>query len=110
MTSWGAFESVIPVGVITMWSGSVDTIPDGWALCNGENGTPDLRNRFIVGAGDSYSVGNTGGVESVIMYDTLRTGGSIMSRFYSIPEKAGENTYTWDNRPPYYALCYIMKI
>lgn len=40
----------IPVGVIVMWSGTVATIPSGWALCNGSNGTPDLRDRFIVGA------------------------------------------------------------
>ena len=44
-----------------MWSGSVANIPFGWALCNGSNGTPDLRNRFIVGAGNTYAVGATGG-------------------------------------------------
>lgn len=54
-------EPAIPVGVITMWSGAVDAIPTDWTLCNGENGTPDLRGRFIVGAGDDYNVGNTGG-------------------------------------------------
>jgi hypothetical protein len=40
----------IPAGVITMWSGTIATIPSGWLLCNGSSGTPDLRNRFIVGA------------------------------------------------------------
>ena len=40
----------IPTGVITMWSGTIATIPSGWLLCNGSSGTPDLRNRFIVGA------------------------------------------------------------
>lgn len=49
----------IPVGGIIMWSGS--SVPDGWALCNGGNGTPDLRNKFIIGAGDSYIVGASGG-------------------------------------------------
>ena len=44
-----------------MWSGSVANIPVGWALCNGSNGTPDLRNRFVVGAGSTYAVGDTGG-------------------------------------------------
>jgi hypothetical protein len=53
----------IPVGGIIMWSGSIVSIPSGWSLCDGTNGTPDLRNRFIAGAGDSYSPGNTGGVE-----------------------------------------------
>jgi len=42
--------NVIPAGVITMWSGTIATIPTGWLLCNGSSGTPDLRNRFIVGA------------------------------------------------------------
>lgn len=54
-------QAAIPSGVILLWSGSVATIPSGWALCNGSNGTPDLRNRFVVGAGSTYSVGDTGG-------------------------------------------------
>lgn len=54
-------ESVFPVGMIVMWSGSIGSIPAKWALCNGSNGTPDLRNRFVVGAGSTYSVGGTGG-------------------------------------------------
>lgn len=49
------------VGMILMWSGAADAVPTGWALCNGENGTPDLRDRFIVGAGNTYAVGATGG-------------------------------------------------
>lgn len=44
-----------------MWSGASNNIPAGWALCNGQNGTPNLVDRFIVGAGSSYSVGATGG-------------------------------------------------
>ena len=44
-----------------MWSGSSSNIPSGWLLCNGLNGTPDLRDRFIVGAGSNYGVGNIGG-------------------------------------------------
>lgn len=54
-------------GIITMWAGTIATIPAGWKLCNG-TGTistglpvPDLRNRFVVGAGDSYAPGATGG-------------------------------------------------
>jgi microcystin-dependent protein len=54
-------QAAIPSGVILLWSGSVATIPSGWALCNGSSGTPDLRNRFVVGAGSTYSVGDTGG-------------------------------------------------
>jgi len=46
--------SPIPSGVIVMWSGSYDSIPDGWALCNGQNGTPDLTNKFVVCTLDEY--------------------------------------------------------
>ena len=48
-------------GMILIWSGSTGNIPSGWVLCNGSNSTPDLRDRFVVGAGNSYSVGATGG-------------------------------------------------
>lgn len=51
----------IPRGIITMWSGATNAVPSGWALCDGNNGTPNLKDRFIVGAGQSYGVGNTGG-------------------------------------------------
>ena len=59
----------VPSGIIAVWSGAEGAIPSGWYLCNGSNGTPDLRNRFIVGAGSgsSYSVGNTGGANSVTL-------------------------------------------
>ncbi len=57
----------IPKGLISMWSGSIEAIPTGWALCNGENGTPDLRDRFIVGVGGDYEIGDTGGLDSVTL-------------------------------------------
>jgi microcystin-dependent protein len=53
--------AAVPTGVITMWSGSIASIPSGWNLCDGTNGTPDLRDRFVVGAGSTYAVGATGG-------------------------------------------------
>lgn len=56
-----------PAGGIVMWSGSVASIPSGWHLCNGANGTPDLRDRFIVGAGNTYAVGATGGSKDAIV-------------------------------------------
>lgn len=55
----------IPAGIITLWKGTSSTIPSGWRLCNGSNGTPNLRDRFVVGAEGSYSVGNTGGQDSI---------------------------------------------
>ena len=62
--------SGVPSGVITMWSGAIANIPSGWALCNGSNGTPDLRDRFIVGAGGAYSVGDTGGSQDVVLSES----------------------------------------
>lgn len=134
---------VMPPGGIIMWSGVVSNIPTGWALCDGSNGTPDLRNRFIVGAGNSYNPGNTGGSNNVtlsvaqmpshdhpITSATAPTHGhSIISKFIKdlfgvkllgesihwgsgnvsidIGNKGGSQSH--ENRPPYYALCYIMK-
>jgi microcystin-dependent protein len=56
-----------------MWSGSTSSVPSGWALCNGSNGTPDLQNRFVIGAGSSYSVGNTGGSKDAIVVSHTHT-------------------------------------
>lgn len=64
-------QAAIPSGVILLWSGSVATIPGGWALCNGSNGTPDLRDRFVVGAGSTYAVGATGGANTVTLDATM---------------------------------------
>jgi microcystin-dependent protein len=63
----GAEVGAIPSGGIIMWSGTVANIPTGWFLCNGSNGTPDLRNRFIVGAGGVYNPGNTGGADTITL-------------------------------------------
>ena len=58
-------------GVITLWYGDVNAVPAHWALCDGTNGTPDLRDKFIVGAGRSYSVGETGGsADTTLPYHT----------------------------------------
>jgi len=68
-----AIAAAIPTGVIVMWSGSVASIPSGWFLCNGLNGTPDLRDRFVVGAGSSYSVAGTGGSKDAIVVSHTHT-------------------------------------
>jgi hypothetical protein len=51
----------LPSGVIVMWSGQLDAIPAGWALCDGSDGTPDLSNRFVLGVGAAEYLGSTGG-------------------------------------------------
>ena len=56
-----AGDGVVPAGAILMWSGAQNAIPSGYVICDGNNGTPNLFNRFIVGAGSSYAVDATGG-------------------------------------------------
>ena len=148
-----------------MWSGETTNIPSGWFLCDGQNGTPDLRNRFIVGAGNSYDVGDTGGSDSVTLSVTQMpkhthnvdsststtgkptsqlgiwggtgTASSDQGVFEAVLSRASRgnanvstkpfsnwnHTHSLDglvlgdtgssqpheNRPPYYALAYIMK-
>jgi hypothetical protein len=61
-TTWTSATPVVFVtGMIILWSGSIASIPSGWALCDGTSGTPDLRDKFIVGAGSTYAVDATGG-------------------------------------------------
>lgn len=59
--------SPIPSGVIVLWSGSAASIPSGWYLCNGYNNTPNLTDRFVIGAGSSYGVSSTGGSKDSIL-------------------------------------------
>jgi hypothetical protein len=68
-----AISTSIPSGGIILWSGSVASIPSGWYLCNGSNSTPDLRDRFIVGAGSTYAVGDTGGSANAIVVSHTHT-------------------------------------
>ena len=69
----------VPTGGIIMWSGSQASIPTGWVLCNGANGTPDLRDRFVIGAGSSYAVGATGGSKDAIVVSHSHTATSTVT-------------------------------
>jgi hypothetical protein len=69
----------LPTGTIVLWSGSIGSIPAGWALCNGSNGTPDLRNRFVVGAGSTYAVNATGGSADAIVVSHTHTASSAVT-------------------------------
>ena len=154
----------VPKGGIIMWSGAINNIPKGWALCDGTAGTPDLRERFVVGASKTgtYTVNSTGGevqhkltvseMPSHTHTGSTNTTGSHSHRYKgdtdvsSIPfacdgsdepskssgkigsdpedyggEVSGAHEHTLnisssgsnnahENRPPYYALAYIMKI
>jgi microcystin-dependent protein len=137
-------SGAVPLGTIVMWSGT--SIPYNWQLCDGSNGTPDLRDRFIVGAGSSYLVGNTGGQNSVTLSisqlpshshvvndpghhhqydksgteqatgnDNLRgsdqyTSTNTTTHITGITIAATGDGNSHENRPPYYALSYIMRM
>ena len=127
-------------GMIILWSGAANAIPTGFVLCDGQNSTPDLRARFVVGAGDgtgdgnsNYSVGDNAGAEFVTLsvnqipshkHTTSFDGhkffpgdgstsisfggaGGYPATTFSMDNTGGGGAH--ENRPPYYALCYIMK-
>lgn len=118
-----------PVGTIVVWSGLADAIPKGWSICNGENGTPDLRDRFVLGGGGTRAVGETGGeathqltvIELPPHSHSLLTytpggnkGGTSYTNTGSVNQ--GQNTgnegsgSAHNNMPPFYVLVYIMKL
>jgi hypothetical protein len=63
----------IPAGGIIIWSGSTGSVPVTWFLCDGTNGTPDLRDRFIIGAGNTYAVNATGGSADAVVVSHTHT-------------------------------------
>jgi hypothetical protein len=64
--------NAIPSGLISMWSGTIASIPSGWVLCNGSNSTPDLRNRFIIGAHSD----DVGVAKTTVTSSSTTTGGT----------------------------------
>ena len=98
----------VPTGGIIMWSGATNNIPSGWALCDGNNSTPNLQDRFIVGAGNSYAVNATGGSASgTTSTDSQAANGSSYDG--ANIGNLNRHTHDYDNLPPYYALAYIIK-
>jgi hypothetical protein len=69
-----AAAAIVPSGIISLWSGASNAIPTGYVLCDGTNNTPDLRNRFVIGAGSTYAVGATGGSANAIVVAHTHTG------------------------------------
>ena len=164
-----AISNTIPTGVILLWSGAISAIPTGWVLCDGTNSTPDLRDRFVVGAdadsGGDYAPNATGGAASVTLTTSQipshshantasssstssvtdpghthnsnvvtgsNAGGTTGGQGDGTPTTAATSSSTTgisvsttttttmtnastggggshENRPPYYALAYIMK-
>lgn len=111
-------------GMIMLWYGSIATIPTGWTLCDGTNGTPDLQNKFVMGAG--VPLLPPGSVGGNISHKHAFTGDGhahgLASGTYVIDSApagdfghttettpASGDTDDTDGRPPYHVLCYIMK-
>ncbi len=63
----GLFELKLPIGCIILWSGSLVTVPVGWHICDGTNGTPDLQNKFVLGASSTNPIGTTGGSSNLVL-------------------------------------------
>lgn len=151
-------SSSVPQGSIIPWYGSPGNIPNGFALCDGKNGTPDLRDRFLVGAGNAYKLGDICGENSVKLaptqignhyhafgsYDNNNGWFVRLPSYATFPMPPGSGRAWWngrndwrgfqgpfatqsldmvtslaistaaqeahENRPPYYALHYIMKL
>jgi len=130
---------MFPVGSIVLWNNSVSTIPDGWRLCDGTSGTPNLSGRFVVGYdagdGDYTAVGKTGGEKTHKLtvsempshsHSITMWGGDIaddwknQNSLYLTHDKYGYHNdrefssvggdQPHENRPPYYVLCYIMRV
>ena len=122
-------------GMIILWSGAADAIPTGFVLCDGNNSTPNLSGRFVVGYSASngdYDVDDTGGAESVSLTlsqipshthsyvghtypgsgpEQNQSGGPEDRTSFNVSKTTGSagSGSSHENRPPYYALCYIMK-
>ena len=92
--AWG---NAFVAGMIMMWSGTIATIPSGWALCNGSGGTPDLRNRFIIGAHSD----DAGVAKTTITGSPTQTGGTkdsiVVTHNHTASTTATDSghTHTW---------------
>ncbi len=140
--SFASVEAFVS-GMILIWSGAANAIPTGWVLCDGNNSTPNLSGKFVVGydaSNGDYDVGDTGGAETVTLTinempahgHTATLHGSAGShpydrfaggkRDWNYPGENNQGTAPFpggmgstgggaahENRPPFYALCYIMK-
>ena len=86
-----------PTGGIILWSGAANAIPTGWVLCDGQNSTPDLRNRFVVGAGDSYAVDATGGSADATLVSHTHGSGNLGTGNAGSHSHSGNTNNTGDH-------------
>ena len=85
--------SAFVTGMIILWYGNTGNIPGGWVLCDGNNSTPDLRDRFVIGAGNNFSAGNTGGNNSL----TLSEANLPSHRHFVVSNSLGGQNRTGSN-------------
>jgi len=130
-------SNIVPDNSVILFSGAINTIPSGWQLCDGTNTHPNLKNKFVVGAGDTYAVGATGGRKTIAGHvlsinempshnhsysqgwgESANKGhvGAGRALQANTPRNrttsskgAGQAHSHGDNRPPYHALAYICK-
>jgi hypothetical protein len=111
---------VFPIGGIIMWAGTLASIPTGWALCDGNNDTPDLTDRFILGTATEGEIGDTGGAAThshgvgtlaVAAHSTATAqGAGSQPVVTSATHSLSGDTEEVDGRPPFYKLAFIQRI
>lgn len=112
---------MVPIGTIAIWYSSVATIPDGWRLCNGNYGTPDLRDKYLRCAGLTYNPNDTGG--STTHHHTFTSPGHSHNISFDIDLETGNDyqpttstetevgtTSTSNHLPLTRALPYIIRV
>ncbi len=111
----------IPIGSIALWSGSLGSIPESWQLCDGSNGTPDLRDQWVPGAGNFYNPNDTGGsfdhvhdFTSNLHPHTWEDGVPILEAtafdFDVSQEVVTGTSLTTPTRAPFHALFWIQEM
>jgi len=111
---------MLPIGIILLWAGAIVDIPSGFVLCDGNNATPDLRDRFVIGAGSTFNPDDTGGNSTHTHIYTgdghtheIPAGAELAAgdQYYSVTNSTAETgtTNNGSSLPPYYTLAYIMK-
>lgn len=109
----------LPKGAIILWAGDPKDVPAGWALCDGEHGTPDMRGRFPVGAyGEAFALGEPGGatrhdhqIDAVIKLEPIRSAGGTHFQVITPGEYPIKcDTESSDHLPPYMPLHFLMKL